>query len=65
MASNISKLKRQERWENDVRTAKAQQDIIKKQFHLYELSCCDVIKRYKAWLAENKMESTINLDQYT
>lgn len=65
MTSALSKLKRQERWENDVRTAKTQQEIIKNQFHMYELSCCDVISRYRQWLKENKMESTIDLKQYT
>jgi hypothetical protein len=55
-------IKSQERWENNVRIAIHQSELMKKNWHLYHSNTINVVKRYKGWLQRHKMESDMNLD---
>ena len=57
-------LRMQERWETNIKTTFAQQELAMKKFHRFKKIGADVIGRYEKWLKRNEMISVLNLDYY-
>jgi hypothetical protein len=61
---SIRLLKARDRFENNVKIAYAQEEIQKKLYHKYRKDAWRTLNRYKQWLKEKDIESSLNLDNF-
>lgn len=62
MAPSLRLIKSQERWENNIRIAQHQAQLMKNNYHIYHSNTANVILRYKKWLERHKMDANMNLE---